>query len=253
MYYLFACPEYKKYGSVIPEPPRLMDYLNLAQLLIQWLCSLLLLGFVLVVRESAHANVETDPTTAQTTEATAEQTADPTTDPTTTDETSPSARVAVLLVVIHAALCVFWAILAGEPSRDWLDLPFVIIMGINYACINPLFTVTTGIAYGLQASAAGAAQDRTALSRTTLVLQIIVFLALAVLWPVRLRLPENLKDSGLWLVYDWYPLVGWPCVNNALVAVGQCIVLHAVGGAARGGAQSMSRETQPLLAHVRHG
>lgn len=42
MYYLFACPVYKRDGSIIPTPPRLVDYLNLAQLLMQWLCSLLL-------------------------------------------------------------------------------------------------------------------------------------------------------------------------------------------------------------------
>lgn len=123
-------------------------------------------------------------------------------------------------------------------------------MFINYAFINPLFTIATGVAYGLQASATGAPQDRTALSRMTIVLQIIVFLALAVLWPVRLRLPQNRKsddDLPVWLVYGWYPLVGWPCVNSALIAVGQCIVLYAVGGTARSRAQSVSRETEPLL------
>lgn len=121
-------------------------------------------------------------------------------------------------------------------------------MGINYAFINPLFTIATGVAFGLQASATGATQNRTALSRMTLVLQIIVFLALAVLWPVRFRLPEYLKGPSSWVVLDWYPLVGWACVNNALIAVGQCIVLHAADGTARSEAQLMSRETQPLLA-----
>lgn len=161
---------------------------------------------------------------------------------------SPSATTAILLIELHAVLCAFWAALAGTPRDDWLDLPFVTIMGINYAIINPLFTIATGVACGLQASAAGATQGRTALSRTTLVPQIILYLALAVLWPVRFRLPQNLKESELWLVYDWYPLVGWPCVNNALIAAGQCIVLHAVGGTARSGAQVMSEETEPLLA-----
>lgn len=171
------------------------------------------------------------------------------TEPTTTDRTSPSARTAVTLLAVHAALCIFWAIVAGKPRNDWLDLPFVVIMSINYACINPLITVATGVAYWIQASAAGASQNRTALSRMTLVLQIITFSALAVLWPVRFKLPQKLKgSSSLWLVSDWYPLVGWPCVNNALIAVGQCIVLYGVDGTARSGAQLMSRETQPLLA-----
>lgn len=153
-----------------------------------------------------------------------------------------------MLLGLHAALCAFWAVLAGKPTKDWLDLPFVVIMSINNVCINPLITIATGVAYGLQASAAGATQNRTALSRTTLVLQIIVFLALAVLWPFRFRFTQYRRYSSPWLVVDWYPLVGWPCVNNALIAVGQCIVLYAVDGTARSGAHSMSRETQPLLA-----
>ena len=183
----------------------------------------------------------TDPAIEETTERMTEQSTDPV-------ATAPSARTTVMILALHAALCVFWAILAGKPTRDWLDLPFVVIMSINYACINPLFTIATGVAFWLQARANGATQNRSALSRTTLVLQIIVFLTLAALWPFRLRLPQNLKQSSPWLLFDWYPLVGWACVNNALIAVGQCIVLHAFDGAHRSGAPFMSRETQPLLA-----
>lgn len=154
----------------------------------------------------------------------------------------------MILLVVHAALCVLWAILAGKPSRDWLDLPFVVIMSINYACINPLVTIATGVAYGLQASTTGATQGLISLSRRTLVLQIVVFSALAVMWPIRFKIPQNLKGSSLWLVFDWYPLVGWACVNNALIAVGQCLVLHAAGSRASTGSQVMSREIEPLLA-----
>lgn len=154
---------------------------------------------------------------------------------------------AVTVLFVHAALCILWAIGAGKPRDDWLDLPFVVIMSINYACMNPLITIATGVAYWLQASATGASPNQTALSRTTLVLQIVTFSALAVLWPVRFRLPQKLKGSPQWLVFAWYPLVGWPCVNNALIAVGQCIVLHGVDGTARSEAQSISRESQPLL------
>lgn len=185
--------------------------------------------------------------TEQTAEQTAEQTTEETTDPTTTGWTGPNTRIAVALLALHAALCVFWAILGGKPSKDWSDLPFAVIMSINYAFINPVITVVTGVAFWIQASETGTIQDGTALSRKTPVLQIMVFLALVVLWPFRLRLPQNLKGSSLWLLFDWYPLVGWACVNNALVVVGQCIVLYAFDGIDRSGARFMSRETQPLL------
>lgn len=186
-----------------------------------------------MVRESEHDDAEPNAST---------------TDATTPGRTSPSAKTAIILLVVHAALCVFWAVLAGKPSRDWLDLPFVVIMSINYACINPLVTIATGVAYGLQASATESTQGRTALSRRTLVLQIVTFSALAVTWPIRFKMPQNLKSSSLWLVFDWYPLVGWACVNNAIIAVGQCFVLHAAGSRASTGLGVTGQESEPLLA-----
>lgn len=174
-----------------------------------------------------------------------DQTTDPTAGPTSTDRASPSAGTVITLLALHALLSVFWAVLAGKPSKDWLDLPFVVIMGINFAFINPLITIGTLAAYGLQAIETVATEKRTALSRSALVLQIIVFLALAVLWPFRFGLPQDLRESGS---VEWYPLVGWACVNNALVALGQCIVLYAVHGTTHEGEESMRRETQPLLA-----
>lgn len=177
-------------------------------------------------------------------EETTEQTTNPTADPAATDRASPSAGTAVILLALHVLLSVFWAVLAGKPSKDWLDLPFVVIMGINYAFINPLITIATLVAYGLQAIETVATEKRTALSRSAPVLPIIVFLALEVLWPFRFRLPQNLRESD---PLDWYPLVGWACVNNALIALGQCIVLYAVHGTTRDGERPMRRETEPLL------
>lgn len=178
-------------------------------------------------------------------EETTEQTTDPTADPTSsTDRASPSAGTAVVLLALHVLLSVFWAVMAGKPSKDWLDVPFVVIMGINFAFINPLITIGTLVAYGLQAIETVATEKHTALSRSAFFLQIIVFLALAVLWPFRFRLPQDLRESDS---FEWYPLVGWACVNNALVALGQSIVLYAVHGTPRDGEESMRREAEPLL------
>lgn len=197
------------------------------------------------MRKSAHSNVETDPTAEGMPEETTEQTPDPTADPTSTGKASPSTGTAVVLLALHALLSVFWAVLAGKPSRDWLDLPFIVIMGFNFAIINPMITIATLVAYGLQAIETLATEKRAALSRSALVLQIIVFLALAVLWPFRFKLPQDLRESD---TFEWYPLVGWACVNNALIALGQSIVLYAVHGTTSDGEQLRRRETQPLLA-----
>lgn len=171
-------------------------------------------------------------------------------DPTLDDTTSlaPSTKTAVILLIVHAALCVFWAFLAGKPSNDWIDLGFGVIMSINYAVINPLITLATGVAFGFQATATGETQNPNALSRRTLVLQISIFLALAVLWPFRFRVSMYVRDPSLWLLVDWYPLVGWACVNNALISIGSCVVLYVGSDRTTSGAQSMSEETEPLLA-----
>ncbi|KAF2825178.1 hypothetical protein CC86DRAFT_419012 [Ophiobolus disseminans] len=147
---------------------------------------------------------------------------------TTCDSIFPSNKTAVTLLTLHASLCVFWAILAGHPRDDWADLPFVTIMGINKYWINPIVTVATGVAFALQAGTAKKRRGPWVLSRTTLLLQVVVFLALAVSWPFRFKVPQNLRSQGnFWLLKEWHPLVGWTCINNAVIAVGQGIVLYA--------------------------
>lgn len=158
---------------------------------------------------------------------------------------SQQTRTAAILLAIHALLSVFWAVLAGKPSRDWLDLPFVVIMGFNLAIVNPMITIATIVSYGLQAIETLATEKRTAASRSALVLQAIVFLALAVLWPFRFKLPQDLRESD---PLDWYPIVGWACVNNALIALGQSIVLYGIHDTTRDGERPIRREAQPLLA-----
>lgn len=38
MYFLFRCPPYKRDGNIVPKPPRFIDYVNLAQMVMQWVC-----------------------------------------------------------------------------------------------------------------------------------------------------------------------------------------------------------------------
>lgn len=233
IYYLWACPPFKRDGQVVPKPPLSVDYLNLVQLLLQWICSILLLAFLLVVRTGAQTNLQRGPATATTT--------------TTNDSTFPSNKTAVTLLTLHASLCVFWAILAGQPRDDWLDLPFVTIMGINEYCINPLVTIATGVAFALQIGTAKESQGTSAVNRTTLLPQAVIFLALAVSWPFRFQVPKNLRSQGnWWLVEEWYPLVGWTCINNAVIAIGQGIVLYAASRRADSG-EEPDRERQALL------
>lgn len=170
------------------------------------------LAFVIVVRARASTIVLNDPTAIK-----------------INRDTHPSNKTAVTLLMLHASLCVLWAILAGKPRDDWLDLPFVTIMGINQYCINPLITVATAAAFVIQESVAGRSQSPSALNRTTLLPQAALFLVLAVSWPFRFKVPQNLRYPG-WVLEEWYPLVGWVCVNNAIIAIGQGILLYADSG-----------------------
>jgi hypothetical protein len=187
--------------------------------------------FLLVVRARALFKLQNGPTTL-----------------TTKDDTFPSNKTAITLLALHASLCVFWAILAGQPRDDWLDLCFVTIMGINQYCINPFITIVTGIAFALQADTTRDTQGPSALNRRTLLLQAVVFLALAVLWPFRMKVPQNRRLwSLLSFLREWYALVGWTCINNAIIAIGQgSVLLYATFKRADSGVES-GNETQPLL------
>lgn len=39
MYYLWMSHPFKKWGMVVPKPPRRIDYINLAQITTQWICA----------------------------------------------------------------------------------------------------------------------------------------------------------------------------------------------------------------------
>ncbi|KAF2218833.1 hypothetical protein BDZ85DRAFT_64715 [Elsinoe ampelina] len=188
-------------------------------------------SFVLVARTRAQDDLQRHSTTSS-----------------TNDTSFPSNKTAITLLVLHATLCIFWAILAGQPRDDWLDLPFVTIMGINAYGINPIITVVTGIASALQVRTTRVSQGPSALNPMTLLPCAVVSLVLAVSWPFRFKLPHNLKSHGqLWLLEEWYPLVGWTCVNNAVIAMGQCITLYVMMRKSDSGVQ-LNGERQALLA-----
>jgi len=142
-----------------------------------------------VVRIHAQTDLQHGPTTTTTT--------------ITNDSTFLSNKTAVTLLTLHASLFVLWAILAGQPRDNWLNPLFVTIMGINKYYINPIITITTSVAFMLQAGTAKETQGPSALNRTTLLLQAVVFLALTVLWPFRFKVPQNLRyQDNLWLLEE---------------------------------------------------
>jgi hypothetical protein len=142
--------------------------------------------------------------------------------------------------------------------RQLGNIAFLIIMSANSYIAIPLSTLAILAAFACQirhSSRGSTSRTRSssftsldALSLRALALQGVVFLALAVLWPFRLRLPTNLSGGGWWWVgTEWYPQVGWACVNNAVVAVGQFVVLYVVVRAESGGDGRVGGERRALL------
>lgn len=154
----------------------------------------------------------------------------------------PSTNKVVTLLTLHASFCIFWAVLACQPQDNWLNLQFTTIMSINEYCI--IITVTTVTAFALQARTTREAQDPSALSRATLLLQAVTFLALALPW-FRVQVPQTMREffRGDYFVLEvWYPLVGWTCLNNTVIAIGQGVVLCFAFKKVGSGVEAMEKD-----------
>lgn len=150
--------------------------------------------------------------------------------PAVPDPSHPSTKAAMILLTLHASLSIFWAWFAGTPSRDWLDLNFVGIMGVQQYIVNPIITILAAVAVGHQINTTRNDQGASSFTRSAVALQAFVFLALAVSWLARFKVPENLGGKGWsWWIGEWYPLVGWACVNNGILGVGLAISAFYAG------------------------
>lgn len=145
---------------------------------------------------------------------------------------------------MHLLSFIFFAAVGGRPQDTILN----IIRNINAAIVNPIFTLLAVVAFFFQASVTWPARDLGVLSKPTLVLQFATFLLLAVSWPFRLILPSNMWRLGSKpaVLMEWYPWVGWACVNNAVMAIGQGAMLFTVSRGVDGKTR-LAGEAQSLL------
>ncbi|TGO73547.1 hypothetical protein BELL_0352g00080 [Botrytis elliptica] len=114
-YYLFKTAPDMRYGIPIATPPSIHDWLNLSQILVQWICSLFLFALVIYLPS-------------------------PTISPT-------AKRVAVGLWIFHGLFSIFYVVVGGRPE----DIIFDINRNLHIGIINPLFTFLAVIAFCLQA------------------------------------------------------------------------------------------------------
>ncbi|CRG87374.1 hypothetical protein PISL3812_04391 [Talaromyces islandicus] len=215
MYYLFKASPLMESGAPVATPHSARDWLNLSQILVQWISSLLLLALVIYL-------------------------------PTSTPPRVLSKNVAVGLWILHVLLFII-SIPAGGRAQD---LVFTVIININATIINPFFSLLAAAALFFQARVVPPAGQPNVLSKWTLGLQCFTFLLLAISWPFRLILPDNMWKNGPQpaLYLGWYPWVGWATVNNAILAIGQGITLLLyIWRAGLDGSISVTDEHRPLL------
>jgi hypothetical protein len=177
-----------------------------------------------------------------------------------------SKGTAITLIFLHASISATFAIIAGKPLRQWNNIAFLIIMSANNYIAIPLSTLATLAAFACQANCSSSTGRNTttseetprtifpdALSLRSTALQTALFFALALSWPSRLQLPRRNPRSGewwWWVVTEWYPQVGWACVNNGVIAVGSVLVLYIGSSDAEslsGGGEGLPEERDALL------
>jgi hypothetical protein len=168
-------------------------------------------------------------------------------------------QIATALLVLHAIFSTALILVAGKPAKYFNNIPFILIMTFHTDVANPIATIFTVVACALQASRSSkfvatrrssGTSSANALSGKTVGLQMFIFLALAISWPFRFKMPSELgrpEDGWAWVAYVWYPNVGWTCVNNAIVAIGQYVVLYVLAGGDASGNNSATGERQALL------
>jgi hypothetical protein len=135
-----------------------------------------------------------------------------------------SGRTPLILLLLHAILFFLYPPFGGSAD----DYAFFLIAAFDYYIVNPITTLSIAIALAHQANTTWKHQGETALSPTELASQAVLYLGLAISWPYRLALPHNLWSWEIisfdWICSEWYPVVGWACVNNAILALGQAVV-----------------------------
>jgi hypothetical protein len=148
-------------------------------------------------------------------------------------------------LILHVLLFVFSIFLGGRQ----LDIVFNIIRNINAGVINPLFTLIAAVSF-FQACVMLPVGEPNVSSKWTLGLQCFTFLLLAISWPFRLILPPNMWELGAKpaILLEWFPWVGWACVNNAILAIGQGIMLLLLISRKRSDSEiTLTDEHRPLL------
>lgn len=236
MYYIFRCHTETRYGGIIAKPPSRQNWLDLAQIVVQWACSFVMLVFPLleIFQSYNHLHVNR---LVLVIEFSSSSSGPANNIASSARRTSMAGPAAFFFLLLHAGISIMFAAIAGEPLRQWNNPAFLVIMAAQACIANPFASAFLIVAFVYQLSWANARRtagkdSASALSKYALAAQSATSLALAILWPFRLELPRTLRGAGLESLFEeWYPFVGWASVNAFVMAVGQYILLYSVSAA----------------------
>ncbi|KAL3298595.1 ATP synthase F0 [Colletotrichum asianum] len=172
--------------AFVNDPATAGDWLNFVQLVIVWLCSLVLL--LLSLRYSA-SNTSRQPTRYS------------------------IGVIYLIFILVSLVPAIFDAIFPDSRSepRNWGRDLFV--MG-HYLILLPVSSILVLASAVPQAREIQRQSSPGAISVPGFATQTVVFALLAISWMVRVRYPPYSPS------YDgWYRLVGWPVVNNGHASV----------------------------------
>ncbi|KAF4893014.1 hypothetical protein CGCF415_v012840 [Colletotrichum fructicola] len=198
--------------AFVNDPATAGDWLNFVQLVVVWLCSLVLL--LISLRYSA-SNARRQATRHSV------------------------GAIYVVFILISLVPAIFDAIFPDSRSepRNWgRDL---FIMG-HYLILLPVSSILVLASAIPQAREIQRQSSPGAISVPGFATHTVVFAALAISWMVRVRYPPYSPS------YDgWYRLVGWPVVNSGLFSIVQGMLLWTTQ--MRSAPNHRDTETQPLL------
>lgn len=138
-----------------------------------------------------------------------------------------------LLVIIYGAVIVveFGVLIeVASVTRDkhngsdsWLS---GLLAALHALCLNPLATVLQIAAAFPQLRQLNSQSDLGALSIKSLGFQALLFLVLAISWPLRIFLNEGVRWPFQMNLISWYQLIGWAPVNSLIFAIVQGLLWH---------------------------
>jgi hypothetical protein len=132
-----------------------------------------------------------------------------------------------------------------EVDRRWPMMLFFVVHSMFLSWVITGFNVA---AIYFQVKELRSRPQEQGLSHWGLAIQTMVFMLLATSWVGRVQFPYKRFGGFPWqALSDWYQLVGWATVDNAIFAAGQATLLWIVSHHTDSASGALPSETEPLL------